>query len=103
MIFILVTCADAAQAEAIAGRVVEERLAACAHVMPPHRSVYRWQGKIERAEEVNILIKTRAERFEDVRRAVLAMHSYEVPCIVSWPAAQGHGPYMDWIVEQTAV
>jgi periplasmic divalent cation tolerance protein len=103
MIFILVTCADAAQAEAIAGRVVEERLAACVHVMPPHRSVYRWQGKVERAEEINILIKTRAERFEDVRRAVLAMHSYEVPCIVSWAVTQGHGPFMDWVAEQTAV
>ena len=102
MIFILVTCADAGQADAIAHKVVESRLAACVQVMPPHRSVYRWQGKVESAEEINILIKTRAERFEDVRQAVLAMHSYEIPCIVSWPVAQGHGPFVDWVAEQTA-
>lgn len=102
MIFILVTCPSLDEAETIAGFVVERRLAACAHVMAPHRSVYRWQGKVERAEEINILIKTSAERFDDVRQAVLAMHSYEVPCIVSWPAAEGHGPYMDWVGEQTA-
>lgn len=102
MIFILATCTDSAQAEAIGRTLVEQRLAACAHIMQPHRSIYRWQGKVETAQEVNLLIKTRAPLFEDVRKAVVALHSYEVPAIVSWPVSAGHEPYLAWLTEQTA-
>lgn len=101
MIFILVTCADAAQAQAIAHKVVEDRVAACAHIMPPHQSVYRWQGKVESAAEVNLLIKTQSALFEAVKATVLDIHSYEVPCIVSWRAEEGHAPYLEWLAAQT--
>jgi periplasmic divalent cation tolerance protein len=102
MIFILVTCAGRDEAQTIAAALVDERLAACVHIMPAHTSLYRWQGKVEQAEEVNILVKTRAERFESVRERVVALHSYDVPCIVSWVADNGHAPYLAWLAEQTA-
>lgn len=101
MIFILVTCADAAEAETIARAVVEKQLAACAHVMAPHTSLYRWQGRVERATEVNVLIKTQSTLFDAVKAEVLAMHGYEVPGIVSWRAEDGHGPFLAWVSEQT--
>jgi len=98
----MVTCADAAQAEKIAHKVVEDRLAACAQIMPPHKSVYRWQDKIEVGTEVNLLIKTQMALFDAVRTAVLGIHSYEVPCIVSWRVEDGHGPYLEWLTAQTS-
>lgn len=101
VIFILVTCADTAQAEGIADKLVNERLAACVHIMPPHKSVYHWQGQVTRAAEVNILIKTQSTLFDAVKAAVLAVHSYDVPCIVSWRAEDGHQPFMDWVTAQT--
>lgn len=102
MIFILVTCADNEEAKTIAHALVEERLAACVHIMPPHNSVYRWQGKLEQAQEVNILIKTQSHLFESVGARVRALHSYEVPCIVSWTVEKGHPPYIEWLVQQTS-
>ena len=102
MIFILVTCADATQAEVIAHKLVEDRLAACVQIMPPHKSVYRWQGKVESAAEVNILIKTQSTLFDAVKGAVLALHSYEVPLIASWRAEDVHEPYQEWLLAQTA-
>jgi periplasmic divalent cation tolerance protein len=96
-----VTCVDEAEATRIAEMLVEHRLAACVHIMLPHRSVYRWQGKIEQTAEVNLLIKTRADLFEDVRNAVVAAHSYEVPCVVSWPITDAHAPYLDWVHSET--
>jgi periplasmic divalent cation tolerance protein len=101
MIVSLVTCADGAQAETIARALVDRRLAACVHIMPPHKSVYRWQGKAHEGAETNILIKTRAALFAEVEAAVMALHSYDVPCIVSWEAAQGHAPFMAWVDGQT--
>ena len=101
MIFILVTCADTPQAEKIAEKLIAERLAACVHIMPPHQSIYRWQGKVERTVEVNLLIKTQSTLFDAVKAAVLDIHNYDVPCIVSWRAEDGHGPFLDWVSEQT--
>jgi periplasmic divalent cation tolerance protein len=101
MILILVTCADAAQAEIIARALVDRSLAACVHIMPPHKSVYRWEGRMQEGAETNILIKTRAALFADVEAAVISLHSYDVPCIVSWDAAQGHAPFLSWVDGQT--
>lgn len=101
MIFILVTCADTAQAEMIAHKVVEDRVAACAQIMSPHHSVYRWQDKVESATEVNLLIKTQSALFDAVKAAVLGIHSYEMPCIVSWRVEEGHAPYLEWLAAQT--
>jgi periplasmic divalent cation tolerance protein len=88
--------ADAAEAERIAETVVNEGLAACANILAPCRSVYRWQGAIEKAVEVPVLFKT-AQPDALIAR-VAALHSYDVPAIVAWPIVHSHQPYAEWIV-----
>ena len=76
-IIIYVTCANTSEAETIASALVEKRLIACANILPPCAAVYRWEGKIEKGSEVAMILKTRAAIFEDVRKAICALHSYE--------------------------
>ncbi len=90
------------EAEKISEALVEKRLVACANILAPHKAVYRWGGKVERGEERAVIFKTRAELFEKVREDICALHSYECPCIVSWPITQGHEPFLDWIGLETS-
>jgi periplasmic divalent cation tolerance protein len=87
--------ADAEEAERIAATVVEERLAACANILAPCRSIYRWQGKSERAEEVPALFKT--ARPEALIARIAELHSYDVPAAVAWPIAAAHPAYAEWV------
>ena len=98
-VVVLCTVGKAEQAEAIARALVEERLAACVNVVPAVVSIYRWQGAVEREEERLLVIKTRAERFEALRQAIVARHPYEVPEIVALPLVAGHAPYLAWLDE----
>ncbi|HBR67988.1 MAG TPA: divalent-cation tolerance protein CutA [Rhodospirillaceae bacterium] len=100
-IFIYVTCASREEAGKIADALVESGLAACVNIMGAQESVYRWQGKIEKASETGILIKTRDDLFEAVKDKVLALHSYDCPCIAAWPVTKGHAPYLEWINAET--
>ena len=95
------TCPDAASADALASALVEARLAACVSLLPSVRSIYRWQGTVERAEEVQLMIKTAADRFAAVREAVLARHPYELPELIAVEAVAGLDRYLDWIGEST--
>ncbi|MFN3841902.1 MAG: divalent-cation tolerance protein CutA [Rehaibacterium terrae] len=95
------TCPDRDQAERIARALVEERLAACVSLLPGLRSVYRWQGAVESADETLLLIKTAADRFDDLQARLRALHPYELPEIVAVEIAAGLPPYLDWIVEET--
>lgn len=101
MILIFVTCVSEAEAENIAKLVIDKNLAACAHIMPPHKSIYRWQGKVEQAAECNLLIKTQSHHFDAVRDTVIQSHSYEVPAIFAMPVTHIHEPYADWLRAQT--
>lgn len=87
--------ADAAEAERIAETVVTERLAACSNILAPCRSIYRWQGAVERAEEVPALFKT--SRPEALIARIAGLHSYDVPAAVAWPIAEAHAPYAEWV------
>ena len=91
--------ADAAEAERIAETVVTERLAACANILGPCRSIYRWPGVIERTEEVPALFKT-AQPDALIAR-IAELHSYDVPAAVAWPVAQAHAPYADWVKDNS--
>lgn len=91
--------ADAAEAERIAETVMTERLAACANILGPCRSIYRWQGVIERTEEVPALFKT-AQPDALIAR-IAELHSYDVPAAVAWPIAQTHAPYADWVKDNS--
>lgn len=94
---IQITCGSAEEADAIAGSLVERRLVACAQAMPI-RSVYVWKGQVEHDDEVLVLLKTRADRFDAVADHVLADHSYDLPAITSLPMT-GTRAYLDWIDE----
>jgi periplasmic divalent cation tolerance protein len=102
LLFVYMTAGSAAAAERLAAALVEERLAACANVLPGIRSVYRWQGAIERADEAALIVKTRADRFEALRARVQALHEYEIPCIVAWPITRGHPPFLQWVAAESA-
>lgn len=101
-IIIYVTCGDRGEAEKISRTLVERRLVACANILQPHGAVYWWQGKVEAAEEVAVILKTPAEKFSEVEQAIKDLHSYDVPCIVAWPIERGYAPFLDWIEAETA-
>lgn len=77
--------------------MVEERLAACINILAPCRSIYRWQGKIESAEEVPAILKTHASKAGALIERIGALHSYDVPCIAAWPIDALLPSYADWV------
>ena len=89
--------ADSAQAERIAHAVIEERLAACVNILGPVRSLYRWQGQIQSADEVAAIIKTRRESTDALIARIAEMHSYDTPAIVAWPVDKILADYADWV------
>ena len=94
---VLCTVGSDEDAERIARQLVERELVACVNVVPRVISVYRWKGRIEREEERLLVIKTRGERFEALRQAIVALHPYECPEIVALPIEAGHEPYLAWL------
>jgi periplasmic divalent cation tolerance protein len=97
----LCTCPDADSASTIAATLVEERLAACVNQLPGLRSVYRWHGAVEHAEEVLLLIKTSGDRLEALTARLQTLHPYELPEVIAVEAAGGLAPYLAWVAEQT--
>ena len=93
---------DRAGAETLAALLVDARLAACVNILAPVRSVYRWAGRIEHAEEVPLLIKTRGSRYAEVEALVKRLHPYELPEIVAVPAVRGLPAYLDWVAAETS-
>ena len=100
---VLVTAPDAAAAEALAQALVGERLAACANLVPGVVSVFRWEGEVQRAEEVLLVLKTTADRCEALQHRVVALHPYEVPEVLVLPVEDGHEPYQAWVRAQVQV
>lgn len=100
VIVVLVTCPQD-KAQAIATRLVEERVAACVNVVPGVQSTFRWQGKVQSEGEALLVVKTARDRFEALRQAVLRHHPYELPEVIALPVDRGHAPYLDWVVEST--
>ncbi|HDN9019397.1 TPA: divalent-cation tolerance protein CutA [Aeromonas salmonicida] len=101
-ILVLCTCPDEARADLISEQLLNQRLAACINQLPGLTSVYRWQGQIERAREIQLIIKSRASLFELLRQCILSHHPYEVPEILALPTSQGHQPYLDWLTQETS-
>lgn len=95
------TCPDAGIATHLADTLVAEQLAACVNIVPGLRSVYRWQGTVERSDEVLLLIKTTRTRLAALTARVLALHPYELPEVVAVEVAGGLSTYLDWVVEET--
>lgn len=93
---------NAEEAERIGRTAIEERLAACINILSQVRSIYRWKGKIETADEVAAIFKTHHWKSDALIARIAELHSYDVPCVVSWPIEKLVGRYADW-VEDTVI
>jgi periplasmic divalent cation tolerance protein len=101
VLIVVTNLPDAESAEALARTLVDERLAACVNILAPCRSVYRWQGEIEWADEVPMLIKTARDRYPALQERLEALHPYDVPEILVCTPEGGWPAYTDWVVAQT--
>ena len=100
-VFAYITVGSKRQAERIARTLVAERLAAGANVIEGARSVYRWKGRIEEADETVVIAKTREDLLQPLTDRVRALHSYECPCVVGLPVPGGNPDYLEWIASET--
>jgi periplasmic divalent cation tolerance protein len=96
---LLVTAPDLEVARRLARGLVEARLAACVNLVPGLESHYRWQGRVESAAEVLLVIKTAARRVPEIERRLLAEHPYDTPEILRLPLAAGTPRYLAWLGE----
>jgi len=94
--------ADSHEAETIGRTVIKERLAACINILGPCRSIYRWQGAIETADEVVAILKTASSQADRLIERIATLHSYEVPCITVWPIENLAGEYAEWVEHSVA-
>jgi periplasmic divalent cation tolerance protein len=99
-IVVYVTVGSSDEGNRLAHVLVEERLAACVNRIRPVRSVYRWQGKIEQCDEELLIIKTKRELFDRLKKRVEGLHSYSVPEIIALPILEGSEGYLKWMEEE---
>jgi periplasmic divalent cation tolerance protein len=99
---VLTTASSRDEAKRIAKALVEERLAACVNLVGGVESIYRWQGKVEEAAEVLLLIKTNVEKLEALETAVRRLHSYEVPEFLIFEVNGGSAAYLKWLDDSLA-
>ena len=96
-IIVTVTTTNKQEAENIAQHLLKEHLIACANIIGPVSSIFHWTGKIEKAEEYLIVMKSREDLFEKLAETVKALHSYKVPEILALPIVDGSRAYLDWL------
>ena len=101
VVFVYTTYPSLSDAEAAGRALVERRLAACVNILPGMVSLYWWEGTLERAEEVVMLVKTRASLAEEVRAAVRKAHPYTTPAILVLPIESVDQTYLDWMLAET--
>jgi len=100
IVSVYVTFASAENAARTGRQMVEERLAACANILGPTLSIYRWQGKLEEADEVAVLFKTTAGCAEILAKRLAEVHGYENPAITTWPIEHAPAAYVQWVRAQ---
>lgn len=96
---IMCTCPDIESANQIAQRLVQEKHAACVNIIPNVTSVYRWQDKVEFDNEIQLIIKTKIDKFNDVADEIKRLHRYDTPEIIAMNIQQGDDNYLNWITE----
>lgn len=101
-VVLLSTCANMAEAEKLATRLVESHLAACVNAVPAIRSFYRWKGKVENDVEVLLVIKTARELVDAVRAEIEKLHTYELPELIALPIVDGAPNYLGWLDSELA-
>ncbi len=103
IIVVLTNMPDRDAALKLARELVAKRLVACVNVLAGCTSVYRWKGEVEEADEVPVLIKTRAGRYDEVEAAIRRLHPYELPEIVAVPVTRGLDEYLEWVNGETTI
>ncbi len=101
-LLVYLTCPDQDIATKIAKEIIGRRHAACANILPPSKSFFRWEGAIQEAEEVTVIIKTGADKWPVLEQAIKEMHPYDIPCIIAVPVAAGHAPFLQWIGDEVS-
>ena len=101
VIAVLTNLPDSESAFNLAREVVHLRLAACANVLAPATSFYRWEGREEEAREVPVLMKSTDARYPDLEQAIKRLHPYSVPEIIAWPVERGLPEYLAWVEQET--
>ena len=101
IVSVYATFADAEEAERIGRLLVEERHAACVNILGPCRSIYRWQGEVQQADEVAAIFKTTAGEAPALLRRLAGLHSYEVPAAVVWPIQETAETYRQWVTSNS--
>ena len=96
-IVILSTAGSAEEASKIAEHLVSAHLAACVNLLPGIQSIYWWNDAIQKDQEILMIIKTEREKFDEVKNAILSLHSYDVPEVISLPVENGYNEYLQWI------
>ena len=99
-IIVFMTASNGEEAARLADMLVGAHLAACVQILPEMESVYRWQGKTERAAEILLLAKTTKSKFEELEREVRALHSYDTPEIIAVPVVAGSARYLEWLSQK---
>lgn len=101
--FVYITAEHASEARAIGRALVEERLAACANILEGKHSLYRWEGEIQEETEAVLIAKTREDLVAALTERVIALHSYDCPCVVAMPIAGGNNAFIEWIHAETTI
>ncbi|PJG59666.1 divalent-cation tolerance protein CutA [Aeromonas cavernicola] len=101
-IVVLCTCPDQTSADLLCEQLLNKRLAACINQLAGMTSLYRWEGKIERATEIQLIIKSRRSLFEPLSHCILAHHPYQTPELLALPIATGLPDYLAWLTQETS-
>jgi len=101
VLVILVTAVNQEEARKIGKGMVDAKLAACANIIPGIQSIYRWKGKVVKAQEVLIILKSTRPRYRALEKAIKAMHTYETPEIIALPVKEGLDRYIGWVRSET--
>lgn len=99
--FVYITAEDVEEAKALGRALVEERLAACANVIPGTIPIYWWEGRVQEGAEAVLIAKTRADLVERLVEFVRQKHSYDCPCVVALPVTGGNPDFLGWIAAET--
>ncbi len=101
ILLVVTNLPDRKSAEALARSLVEKQVAACVNILQPCRSVYRWKGAVEWADEVPLLIKTTEARYSELEVAIREQHPYKIPEIIAVPVVGGLPDYLAWLIAET--
>jgi len=99
---VYITTENPEDAKKIAGPIIQEKLAACANIIPGMNSVYEWKGQICEDSECILILKTRSALVDQLTERVRELHNYECPCIVALPIQGGYEGFLSWITEETS-